>query len=128
MRAKGYSFVPVSDAGRDSKRDDVMPRLPLTMSLYADRAVFMTISYVAQFLYYCFLGAIVLGVARLFRAGGGWRCGIGQGDRSRRCRAARSAEQVTVLIPAFNEEKVIVATIEAHPGQRLFQPGSAGDR
>ena len=65
LRAKGYSFVPLSELA-GNKRDDVMPHLPLTMSLYADRAVFLTISYVAQFLYYCFLGAIVLGVARLF--------------------------------------------------------------
>jgi len=65
LRAKGYKFVPLSELG-GFKRDEVMPPLPFTISLYADRAVFLTISYLAQFLYYCFLGAIVLGVARLF--------------------------------------------------------------
>jgi len=110
MRAKGYSFVPVSALGGFT-RDDVMPRLPLTMSLYADRAVFLTISYIAQFLYYCFLGAIVLGVARLFALVGLalWNRVKGAGTPMP---GGTAGEKVTVLIPAFNEEKVIVATIE----------------
>ncbi|HKU63941.1 MAG TPA: polysaccharide deacetylase family protein, partial [Rhizomicrobium sp.] len=110
LRARGYGFVPLSElAGQ--KRDDVMPRLPLTMSVYADRAVFMTIGYIAQFLYYSFLGAIVLGVARLLAL-----VGLALWNRVKGIAApmpgAQSTGQVTVLIPAFNEEKVIVATIE----------------
>ena len=110
LRARGYDFVPLSElAGQ--KRDDVMPRLPLTMSVYADRAVFMTIGYIAQFLYYSFLGAIVLGVARLFAL-----VGLALWNRVKGIAAPvpgdQSTGQVTVLIPAFNEEKVIVATIE----------------
>jgi cellulose synthase/poly-beta-1,6-N-acetylglucosamine synthase-like glycosyltransferase/peptidoglycan/xylan/chitin deacetylase (PgdA/CDA1 family) len=109
MRAKGYTFVPVSELG-GFKRDEVMPRLPLTMSLYADRAVFLSISYLAQFLYYCFLGAIVLGVARLFVLAGLalWQRTKGTGTPL----PGDMQQQVTVLIPAFNEEKVIVTTIE----------------
>jgi len=109
LRAKGYSFVPVSELG-GFKRNDVMPRLPLDMSLYADRAVFLTISYLAQFLYYCFLGAIVLGVARLFFLAGLalWKRARGLGTPL----PGGAQQQVTVLIPAFNEEKVIVTTIE----------------
>ena len=110
LRAQGYSFVPLSELA-GMKRNDVMPRLPLTISLYADRAVFMTISYLAQFLYYCFLGAIVLGVARLFIL-----VGLALWNRARGIdtpmTGVQSTAQVTVLIPAFNEEKVIVATIE----------------
>ena len=111
LRAKGYSFVPVSELG-GFKRNDVMPRLPLDMSLYADRAVFLTISYLAQFLYYCFLGAIVLGVARLFFLAGLalWKRARGLGTPLPA--AAGAPQHVTVLIPAFNEEKVIVTTIE----------------
>jgi cellulose synthase/poly-beta-1,6-N-acetylglucosamine synthase-like glycosyltransferase len=110
LRAKGYSFVPVSELG-GFKRNDVMPRLPLDMSLYADRAVFLTISYLAQFLYYCFLGAIVLGVARLFILAGLalWKRARGLGTP---LPASGTPQQVTVLIPAFNEEKVIVTTVE----------------
>jgi len=110
LRAKGYSFVPVSELG-GFKRNDVMPRLPLDMSLYADRAVFLTISYLAQFLYYCFLGAIVLGVARLFVLAGLalWKRARGLGAP---LPGSGAPQKVTVLIPAFNEEKVIVTTIE----------------
>ena len=110
MRAKGYTFVPVSALGGFT-RDDVMPRLSFTMSLYADRAVFLTISYLAQFLYYCFLGAIVLGVARLLVLAGLalWQRARGVGTP---LPESRTPQLVTVLIPAFNEEKVIVATIE----------------
>ena len=110
LRAKGYQFVPLSELVGKS-RDDVMPRLPLTISLYADRAVFLTISYVAQFLYYCFLGAIVLGVARLLALAGLalWKRMKGLGVPAP---VDGPPPVVTVLIPAFNEEKVIVATVE----------------
>jgi peptidoglycan-N-acetylglucosamine deacetylase len=110
LRAKGYSFVPVSELA-GFKRDEVMPHLPFTMSLYADRAVFLTISYLAQFLYYSFLGAIVLGVARLLILAGLalWKRVRGEG---RPMATESGPPAVTVLIPAFNEEKVIVTTIE----------------
>jgi len=110
LRAKGYQFVPLSELVGKS-RDDVMPRLPLTISLYADRAVFLTISYLALFLYYCFLGAIVLGVARLLALAGlaVWKRAKGLGVPPP---SAGPPPVVTVLIPAFNEEKVIVATVE----------------
>jgi cellulose synthase/poly-beta-1,6-N-acetylglucosamine synthase-like glycosyltransferase/peptidoglycan/xylan/chitin deacetylase (PgdA/CDA1 family) len=110
LRAKGYTFVPLSELG-GFKRDDVMPRLPFSISLYADRAVFLTISYLGQFLYYCFLGAIVLGLARLFALVGLalWKRLRGPGVPKT---GDGSAPAVTVLIPAFNEEKVIVTTIE----------------
>jgi len=110
LRASGYQFVALSELVGKS-RDEVMPPLPFTMSLYADRAVFLTISYVAQFLYYCFLGAIVLGVARLLALAGLalWKRAKGLGTP---VPAQGPAPVVTVLIPAFNEEKVIVTTIE----------------
>ena len=126
LRAKGYQFVPLSQLVGKS-RDEVMPRLPLTMSLYADRVVFLHLSYVAQFLYYCFLGAIVLGVARLLVLAGLalWKRTQGRGTPLPGCRRAAA---VTVLIPAFNEEKVIVTTVERILASDYPQPGSAGDR
>jgi cellulose synthase/poly-beta-1,6-N-acetylglucosamine synthase-like glycosyltransferase/peptidoglycan/xylan/chitin deacetylase (PgdA/CDA1 family) len=110
LRAQGYSFVPLSQLA-GFKRDDVMPRLPLTMSLYADKAVFLTLSYLAEFFYYCFLGAIVLGLARLFALAGLalWKKSQGEGTP---LPGDGARPVVTVLIPAFNEEKVIVKTIE----------------
>jgi peptidoglycan-N-acetylglucosamine deacetylase len=110
LRAEGYSFVPVSELG-GLTRDQVMPKLPWTVMLYADRVVFLTLSFIGQFLYYCFITAIILGVARLLLLGGlaiqnRFRGGHTQPP------IARSGETVSVLIPAYNEEKVIVATVE----------------
>ncbi len=120
MRAKGWQFVPVSDlmcqvptAGKQAclSRNDVMPALPVTISLYADRLVFLTLSAVGQGLYYCFLGAIALGVMRLLLL-----CGLALWQKVFRREAppvsAGEVALVSVLIPAFNEEKVIVSTVE----------------
>jgi cellulose synthase/poly-beta-1,6-N-acetylglucosamine synthase-like glycosyltransferase len=87
-----------------------MPALPVTISLYADRVVFLTLSAIGRGLYYCFLGAIVLGVARLLLL-----CGLAFWHRLFRRElppAAGAPALVSVLIPAFNEEKVIAGTIE----------------
>ena len=90
LRAKGYTFVPLSELA-GFKRDDVMPRLPFSISLYADRAVFLTISYVSQFLYYCFLGAIVLGAGAAVRAGRPGAVEADQGIGRCRCPQRRRA-------------------------------------
>src|SRR5690606_11708840 len=73
-------------------------------------AVFLTLSYLGRFLYYCFLGAIVLGVARLLALAGlaFWKRARGEAPPAP---FAGDAPSVTVMIPAFNESKVIVPTI-----------------
>jgi peptidoglycan-N-acetylglucosamine deacetylase len=113
LRAEGYSFVPVSDLA-GFKRNQVMPQLSPTVALYADRVVFLTLSYLGQFLYYCFLGAIVLGVGRMLVL-----CGLALVNRLRPqplpAPAIGGNQAVTVLIPAFNEAKVIVTTVERIP-------------
>jgi cellulose synthase/poly-beta-1,6-N-acetylglucosamine synthase-like glycosyltransferase/peptidoglycan/xylan/chitin deacetylase (PgdA/CDA1 family)/spore germination protein YaaH len=110
LRAQGYEFVPVSHLAGFS-RDAIMPRLPLTVGLYTDRVVFLAIGFARQFLYYCFLGAIVLGVGRLLLLAGlaAWKKLRGEGEPPD---FAGAPPGVTVLIPAFNEEKVIVKTVE----------------
>jgi len=110
LRAEGYSFVPVSELGGFT-RDQVMPKLPWTVMLYADRVVFLTLSFIGQFLYYCFIAAIILGVARLLVLGGLAIQNRLMG-RGAEPPIARSGESVSVLIPAYNEEKVIAATVE----------------
>jgi len=110
LRAEGYSFVPVSELGGFS-RDQVMPKLPWTVMLSADRAVFLTLSFIGQFLYYCFIAAIVLGIGRLVVLGG-----LAIQNRLRNSvkppAIAHDGETVSVLIPAYNEEKVIAVTVE----------------
>ncbi|HWY60754.1 MAG TPA: polysaccharide deacetylase family protein [Rhizomicrobium sp.] len=109
LRARGYSFVPVSELG-GFKRDEVMPPQPLTVMLYENRLVFLTFSYLGQFLYYCFIAAIFLGVGRLLML-----CGLALTNRFRKRHEPAVADRghpVTVLIPAFNEERVIVTTVE----------------
>ena len=111
MRAEGYSFVPVSVLGGFT-RDQVMPSVPLTVRLYADRIVFLTISYISQFLYYCFIGAIVLGVARLLVLCGLAGLNVLKKRGGEEPAITNSGATVSVLIPAYNEEKVIAATVE----------------
>jgi cellulose synthase/poly-beta-1,6-N-acetylglucosamine synthase-like glycosyltransferase/peptidoglycan/xylan/chitin deacetylase (PgdA/CDA1 family)/spore germination protein YaaH len=109
LRAKGYSFVPVSELFGKT-RDQVMPRQPLTVMLYANRVVFLTFSYLGQFLYYCFVVAIFLGVGRLLML-----CGlalINKGRRKAEPAITHDGHRVTVLIPAYNEEKVVALTIQ----------------
>jgi cellulose synthase/poly-beta-1,6-N-acetylglucosamine synthase-like glycosyltransferase len=100
--------VPVSALGGFT-RDQVMPPLPLGVTLYADRIVFLALSYLGQFLYYCFLAAIILGIGRLLLL-----CGLAivNASRGRHARPIANGLPVSVLIPALNEEKVIVATVE----------------
>ena len=61
-----------------------MPPLPLTVMLYADRVVFLTLSYLGQFLYYCFIAAIVLGDRRALLV----LCGLALANRLRKQRRA----------------------------------------
>jgi cellulose synthase/poly-beta-1,6-N-acetylglucosamine synthase-like glycosyltransferase/peptidoglycan/xylan/chitin deacetylase (PgdA/CDA1 family)/spore germination protein YaaH len=110
LRAKGYQFVLASSL-IGLTRDQAMPPLPPTMALMTDRVVFLTVSWLGRFLYYAFLAAIWLGVSRLF-----FLAGLSLWNLRR---AARDAEalpdetlHVSVIVPAYNEEKVIVKTVE----------------
>jgi cellulose synthase/poly-beta-1,6-N-acetylglucosamine synthase-like glycosyltransferase/peptidoglycan/xylan/chitin deacetylase (PgdA/CDA1 family) len=110
LRARGYQLVPVSTLAGFT-RNQAMPHLPFTLSLLADRVVFMTLSYLGRFLYLCFLGAIILGFARLLAL-----CGLSIVDywQTRRQPAPPLGDStflVSVVIPAFNEEKVIGETV-----------------
>jgi cellulose synthase/poly-beta-1,6-N-acetylglucosamine synthase-like glycosyltransferase/peptidoglycan/xylan/chitin deacetylase (PgdA/CDA1 family) len=111
LRAEGYEFVPVSSL-IPLTRDEAMPPLPLTVSLLTDRAVFLTLSTLGHALYWAFLVAIWLGVGRLvFLVGASlWR-------RYRELTTptppvVATGQRVSVLIPAYNEENVIVSTVE----------------
>ena len=110
LRARGYKFVLVSKLA-GMTRDQAMPWSTPSLTLYANRVVFLTFSWIGSILYYCFLGAIFLGIARLFVL-----CGLAVWNRARVRRqdepqAPENHIPVSVIIPAFNEEKVIAATV-----------------
>lgn len=110
LRARGYKFVLVSKlAGLTPEQ--AMPRTAPSLTLYATRVVFLALSWLGSILYYCFLAAIYLGIARLLVL-----CGLALWNQAR----ARAADDppapnthiaVSVIIPAYNEEKVIAATV-----------------
>jgi peptidoglycan/xylan/chitin deacetylase (PgdA/CDA1 family)/spore germination protein YaaH len=110
LRAQGYRFVLVSDLAGLS-RDQAMPKLSPTIALLADRVVFLALSTLGHTLYFCFLIAIWLGVVRLL-----FLAVLGLLNRPNELEQdAPPAEAapflVSVLIPAYNEEKVIAKTV-----------------
>jgi len=110
LRARGYHFVLVSRLA-GLTREQAMPRLAPTFILYTDRLVFLTVSWIGAVLYYCFLVAIFLGIGRLLLL-----CGLSLWNRKRAADSEAPDRMdvdipVSVIIPAFNEEKVIASTI-----------------
>jgi cellulose synthase/poly-beta-1,6-N-acetylglucosamine synthase-like glycosyltransferase len=111
MRAKGYEFVRVSELA-GLTRDQAMPPVPpSSLGRLVGFPVFMTLSWLGYLLTGLFFAAIWLGVARVV-----FLCGISLGNR--RAEARRIAPSLpepgplqSVLIPAFNEAKVIIQSI-----------------
>jgi peptidoglycan-N-acetylglucosamine deacetylase len=111
LRARGYQLVTVSDLA-GLTRAQAMPPLSPTVSLLADRVVFLTISALGHAFYWCFLIAIWLGVARLFFLSGLalWNQ---RSERENNAVPAPGAPfTVSVIVPAYNEEKVVVRTVK----------------
>ncbi len=110
LRAKGLEFATVSDLAKWTK-DQAMPPVPSNeASPVVNRYVFFTWSWMQSALTTLFLLAIGLGVARLFVL-----CGLAVVERVwsslRKPPSGADGLSVSVLIPAFNEAKVIAASI-----------------
>ena len=110
LRAEGYSFVPVSELGGFS-RDQVMPKLPWTVMLSADRAVFSPSPSSASSSITVLSPPSSWASAALW-CWAGWRSKIVCATASSRPPSPMTAPTVSVLIPAYNEEKVIAISVE----------------
>jgi peptidoglycan-N-acetylglucosamine deacetylase len=111
LRAKGYDFVTVSKLAGLTQDQAMPPIPPRSLGRLVGFPVFMTLSWLGYLLTTLFLVTIWLGVARAV-----FLCGIAL--RSRQLEAGRlvpplpePAPLQSVLIPAFNEAKVIVQSI-----------------
>jgi cellulose synthase/poly-beta-1,6-N-acetylglucosamine synthase-like glycosyltransferase/peptidoglycan/xylan/chitin deacetylase (PgdA/CDA1 family)/spore germination protein YaaH len=115
LRARGFKFVPVSTLGGWT-RDQVMPLLPPSQSVYTrtDALAFLFLSTGGWILQWAFIIGIVLGLGRLGVIGA---LAFAQWVRSRRRERHHSGEQfepfVSIIVPAFNEERVIEATLRS---------------
>jgi len=115
LRAKGFKFVPVSTLGGWT-RDQVMPPLSGSETLYTrtDTVAFLVLSTAGWLLQWAFLIGIVLGLGRLLVIGA---LAFAQWARSRRREREHAGEKyepfVSVIVPAYNEEFVIEATIRS---------------
>jgi cellulose synthase/poly-beta-1,6-N-acetylglucosamine synthase-like glycosyltransferase/peptidoglycan/xylan/chitin deacetylase (PgdA/CDA1 family)/spore germination protein YaaH len=112
LRAHGYTFVPVS-ALMGKTTAEVMPQLTFRQYLRAlpDSVAFSGVQIVGRFIVYVFFIGDILMCARLILIGL-----LAVFDRLRSPHAKASAgfnPRVAVLIPAYNEETVIVRTIRA---------------
>ncbi len=110
LRSRGFQFVTVSELlGRS--RDEVMPPVPpdSLWQIWTDRLAFSVLNLVAVIIHWLFLLGIVLGIARLMFIG---LLAVYQRwfMRSPVYDPAYSPS-VAVVVPAYNEEKVIVQTI-----------------
>ncbi|HTA78907.1 MAG TPA: glycosyltransferase [Terracidiphilus sp.] len=112
LRAHGYTFVPVS-ALMGKTAADVMPKLTFWQSMRAipDSIAFSTLAAIGNFIVFVFFVGDILMSARLVLVGL-----FAVIDRLRRPHREASPgfnPQIAVLIPAYNEEKVIVRTIRS---------------
>ena len=110
LHERGFEFATVADL-LDRGRDDIMP--PVTPEgmgqTWLDWAAFSVLNLLAVTIHWLFLIGIVLGIARLLFIGTlalyrGWH-------KRRRVYGVTYAPSVAVIVPAFNEEKVILQTI-----------------
>jgi cellulose synthase/poly-beta-1,6-N-acetylglucosamine synthase-like glycosyltransferase/peptidoglycan/xylan/chitin deacetylase (PgdA/CDA1 family)/spore germination protein YaaH len=110
LRAQGFEFVTVSELMGKS-RDEVMPPISAHDQLFAaiDRAAFRVVNLGISLVDWLFLIGISLGIGRLLFIG---TLAIIEQWRERHAKYDPAyVPTVAVVIPAYNEEKVIVQTI-----------------
>ncbi len=118
LRARGDTLVLVSQLVGIS-RDEAMPPLaPLgQVARYADLVGFAALGGAEWLLYWVFMVAVVLGIARLLVIG---PLAVLQRTRRHQTRGGPvpHAPGVSVIVPAYNEGRVIIGTVASLLGQR----------
>jgi cellulose synthase/poly-beta-1,6-N-acetylglucosamine synthase-like glycosyltransferase/peptidoglycan/xylan/chitin deacetylase (PgdA/CDA1 family)/spore germination protein YaaH len=115
LRARGFKFVLTSELAGIS-RDQAMPPVSPSQSVYtrADTLAFFVLSYGGWLLQWAFLLGIILGLGRLLVVG---ELAFSQWLRSRNRQRTHAGESykpsVSVIVPAYNEEMVIEATLQS---------------
>ncbi|MFO1372683.1 MAG: glycosyltransferase [Candidatus Competibacteraceae bacterium] len=121
LRSRGFQFVTIAELlGRS--RDELMPPVPpdSAWETWMNWAAFSVLNLAATTVHWLFLLGIVLGIARLLFIG---VLAIYQRWRKRRIVFDPAySPSVAVVVPAYNEEKVIVQTVASllagdHPPQ-----------
>lgn len=115
LRAKGYQFSTISDLAGISP-DQAMPHVQEDQSFYArtDAYFFYGVAIGGWLMRWIFLIGIILGIGRMVVIG---VLALAQYIRSRRRERIHFGESfeplVSVVVPAFNEEKVICRTVQS---------------
>jgi len=110
LRSRGFQFVSLSELlGRN--RDELMPPVPPdgVMQTLTDRLAFGLLSLAAATIHLLFFLGIVLGISRL--AFIGILAVYQRWCKRRTVHDPAYSPSVAVVIPAYNEEKVIIRTI-----------------
>jgi len=111
LRARGYRFVPVSELAGLSPIQAMPPLSPADhLAARVDLGLFELLSFAIGALGFLFAAAITLGIARALVLTGlalysAWE------ERRHKLPKIDSATFVSVLIPAFNEERVIERSV-----------------
>jgi len=112
IRARGYNLVTVDQLTGMTPAQAMPPTSRSSVSLWLDRLGFGFFRYVDLMLQALFITAIILGVARLaFMAVLALWHRLHAPGRAPPMLDAETGPLVSVLIPCFNEEKVIVASV-----------------
>ncbi|MBV9215949.1 MAG: glycosyltransferase [Acidobacteria bacterium] len=115
LRANGHEFTTVADLANMTP-DQAMPPVPEDQSFYskADAYVFYGVSITGWLMRWLFMIGIILGLGRMSVIG---ILAMAQYLRSRRREEEHFGEAyqplVSVIVPAFNEGKVIKSTLDA---------------
>ena len=115
LKNRGFQFTTVADLANLSP-EEAMPGVPKNTNFLTslDAVTFYTISVVGWLMKWIFLIGIVLGLARAVSIGA---LAFAQWIRSRKRDTEQTGEEVqplvSIIVPAYNEEKVICRTIES---------------